>query len=162
MPHSPELDESLRAVARAMAPARHDWWIITSAACALHGVDPGVIRDVDVLLDRRDVPQVLGALGVPFAPGEADGRFRSEIFAVWPAPALAVEFFAGFHLFEAGEWREIRPVTRIAVDLVGTTLFVPEQHELREILLRFGRPKDLARAALLSASGRSPSRSGNA
>lgn len=143
------LDETLTAVAHAMAPARHDWWIIASAAVALHGVDPGVVDDVDVLLDPRDAGAILTGFGVEAAPGSADAKFRSDLFARWTGPPLPVEFFAGFHLLESGVWREIRPATRQAVSLDKATLFIPERAELKAMLLRFGRPKDLARAALL-------------
>lgn len=132
-----------------MAPAQHEWWIIASAAVALHGGDPGVIKDVDVLLDPRDAAAVLGALGVEGAPGEADERFRSDLFASWTGAPLPVEFFAGFHLLEQGSWNEIRPATRLSFELGDARVFVPERAELKAMLLRFGRPKDLARAALL-------------
>jgi hypothetical protein len=145
----PRLSETLAAVAAAMATARHDWWIIASAAVALHGADPGAISDVDVLLDRRDAETVLHSLGLIGTAGKADERFRSDMFARWQGSPLPAEFFAGFHLLEAGSWREIRPVTRQLVQLGEDLLFVPERAELKAMLLRFGRPKDLARAALL-------------
>lgn len=132
-----------------MAPARHDWWIIASAAVALHGADPGAVRDVDVLLDPRDANAILPALGLEPVAGSADPKFRSDLFARWTGAPLPVEFFAGFHLLEDGEWNEIRPATRHEVRVGKATLFVPERAELKAMLLRFGRPKDLARAALL-------------
>ena len=51
---APPLRAALIEVAAIMAPARHDWWVIASAALALHGADPGPVRDIDVLfeLDR--------------------------------------------------------------------------------------------------------------
>ena len=143
------LIETLDAVAAALAPAQHDWWIIASAAVALHGADPGAIGDVDVLLDPRDAGVILAGLGLVAAPGAADARFRSELFARWTAPRLPVEFFTGFHLREGGVWNEVRPLTRQAVDAGDAALFVPERAELKAMLLRFGRPKDLARSALL-------------
>jgi hypothetical protein len=145
---APALRETLVKVAEVMAPAQHEWWIIASAAVALHGADPGAIGDVDVLLDPRDAGAVLAGLAVA-SPGAADAKFRSELFARWHGAPLPVEFFAGFHLREHGHWTEIRPATRQAVQLDEATLFVPERAELKAMLLRFGRPKDLARAALL-------------
>ena len=143
------LRQTLATVALAMAPARHEWWIIASAAVMLHGADPGAIDDVDVLFDLRDTKAILRQLGLETAPGAAHAKFRSEQFVRWTGPPLPVEFFAGFHLFEAGRWTAIRPVTRLAVRVEQQTLFVPERGELKAMLLRFGRPKDLARAALL-------------
>jgi hypothetical protein len=145
----PALHETLGIVAECMAPARHEWWVIASAAVALHGADPGAIGDVDVLLDPRDAGVILPGLGLAPEPGSADAKFRSDLFARWTAAPLAVEFFAGFHLLESGVWNEVRPITRQAVKLGEQILFIPERAELKATLLRFGRPKDLARAALL-------------
>lgn len=156
-----ELDPALRAalkdVAHAMLPAQREWWIIASAAMALHGVDPGTVRDIDVLLDPRDAPAVLGALGLEPRRGSGDSLFRSDLFVRWDGAALPVEFFAGFHLFEQGAWHAIALQSRQAVDLGGSLLYVPAADELLGLFRRFGRPKDLVRAAALSASGRFPS-----
>jgi hypothetical protein len=143
------LRETLVWVTAALGPARYRWWILASAAVALHGADPGVIGDVDVLLDPRDAVPILTGLGLDPAPGSLDSRFRSDLFARWPHSPLPVEFFAGFHLFEAGVWQGLVPATRQAVWLGDMEMFVPERAELKSILLRFGRSKDLLRAALL-------------
>jgi len=152
------LRETLRLVARAMSPARHDWWIVASAACRLHGIDPGPVRDVDVLLDERDLGAVLVPLGLSPAPGTSDGLFRSRCFVSWNGAPLTVEFFAGFELCEGGRWNEVRLQTREWRGLDGLELPVPQRLELATLLRRFGRPKDLARAELLSPSGPFPSR----
>jgi len=51
---SPALSASLNAIGNVMAGADDPWWIIASAAVALHGADPGHVADVDVLLSIRD------------------------------------------------------------------------------------------------------------
>jgi len=153
---------TLERVTAAMAPAQHDWWIIASAACRLHGVDPGQVRDVDVLMDARDVGAVLAPIGLAPTGGQGDGRFRSRYFVTWDAPPLVVELFADFELCEQGSWNPVRLTTREWRKVGQVELPVPSRAELVDLLHRFGRPKDLARAALLSPSGRSPSRSGSA
>ncbi|MCZ8323631.1 MAG: hypothetical protein O9283_00025 [Sphingomonadaceae bacterium] len=152
------LRETLQLVARAMAPARHDWWIVASAACRLHGIDSGAVRDVDVLLDEHDLAAVLVPLGLSPAAGTSDGLFRSRCFVSWDGAPLTVEFFAGFELCEAGQWSEVRLQTREWRGLDGLELPVPQRGELADLLRRFGRPKDLARADRLSPSGPFPSR----
>jgi hypothetical protein len=47
-------------------------------------------------------------------------------------------------------WRRVEPTTREPRTVAGRTLFVPSRRELAGILRLFGRPKDLARADLLS------------
>ena len=157
-----DLATTLSALAPALARARHPWWILGSAAVMLHGADPGEVRDADVLLDKRDCRAVLGALGLVPAPGESDGRFRSAVFARWNGAALPVDLFAGFCLFEAGDWHPFQPQTRIAVQLGSAGAFIPERDELIGLLGRFGRAKDLSRIAALSRSGPFPSRSESA
>lgn len=156
------LRAALGEVATIMAPARHDWWIIASAALALHGVDPGPVRDVDVLFDPRDTDAVLAPLGLDPRRGTGDGRFRSDLFVTWTGGALPVELFAGFALFEGDAWTPVALATRQVLALDGHRLYVPSRDELHALLLRFGRDKDVKRAGLLSPSGRSPSRSGSA
>ncbi|MFM5949091.1 MAG: hypothetical protein ACKOPM_07665 [Novosphingobium sp.] len=120
------------------------------------------VGDVDVLLDERDVPAVLGALGLTSAAGQGTDLFRSRSFATWQGAPLAVELFAGFELCEAGQWNPVLPKSRFEIAWRGARAFVPEADELAGLLLRFGRDKDRQRAALLSASARFPSRSGSA
>jgi hypothetical protein len=162
MPLSDPLRTTLVQVAAAMTSARYDWWIIASAAIALHGADPGNVRDVDVLFDSRDAEAILAPLGLEAMAGTGDGLFRSSLFATWLQAPLPVELFAGFQLCEAGQWRDIVLATREPVTVDGHRLWIPQADELHALLMRFGRGKDLARAALLSPSGRSPSRSGSA
>lgn len=136
-------------MARVLAAARHDWWIISSAAVALHGRDPGAVGDVDVLLDPRDAGPVFAALGLALDPGQHTALFRSDWFGSWNGAPLPVELFAGFAVCTDGIWNPVQPETRQAVNIDGAVLYVPEREELKAMLLRFGRPKDLARAATL-------------
>lgn len=157
-----DLVETLRAVAPALALARHPWWILGSAAVALHGADPGDVRDVDILLDSRDCPAVFASLGIAIAAGQADSRFRSALFQQWLGGYLPVELFAGFAVLEQKTWQQVVLRSRQAIPVADFTVFVPEKAELITIMHRFGRPKDLGRIAALSPSGPSPSRSESA
>ena len=135
-------------VAAEMAAAREPWWVIGSAALALHGVDPGEIADVDVLLGARDARTLFDSLGLNSDP-RPDDRFRSDLFARWEEPPLAVEFMAGFAVCERGDWMPVEPVTRDAVTVGDGTLYVPALLELRMLFERFGRDKDLDRVRLI-------------
>lgn len=161
VPDPHDLDSTLSEILPALRFAQHDWWILGSAAIALHGADPGEIRDIDVLLDRRDYEAVLGRLGVRPSPGNADALFRSALFNRWQGAGLAVEFFADFQVRDGAGWRTVQPATRVAVQRAGLACYVPELDELVAILRGFGREKDLARVAAISRTARFPSRSGN-
>ncbi|WP_448501397.1 hypothetical protein [Sphingomonas sp.] len=145
----PPLAASLKAVAAAMGDARHPWWIIASAAVALHRADAGCVADVDVLLSIDDAERILPALNVEFHIGTSDDRFRSTIFARWSDPPLPVEFMAGFEYCFDNRWFAVKPKTREAIMVDTASLFVPSRHELRALLLAFGRPKDVRRAHAL-------------
>lgn len=139
------LATALHHVALAAAGARDPWWIIGSAAVALHGARTEV-ADVDLLMSERDAAKLLAAQGVPVRPGTPDGRFRSCVFGRLTLGGMAVEVMAGLAVFDGVDWQGIAPRTRVAM----RDVFVPERTELIAILRCFGREKDHARAALLS------------
>lgn len=107
-----------------MASASDDWWIIGSAAVALHGAAPVTVADIDVLCSERDARAVV---------------------ARWTGLPLAVEFMAGFRVRGA----VVALTTRELVRVAGGVVAVPSREELRALLVSFGREKDLVRAGLL-------------
>ena len=146
-----EVEATLARLTVAMAEARDHWWLIGSAAVALHGADPGRIADIDVLLSEADARRILPALGLPVAPGRPDDRFASQVFASWRGAPLAVEFMAGLSQRVGGEWQSVLPKSRVEFAGQGWRAFVPDRDELKAILRSFGRPKDLRRLAALEA-----------
>jgi hypothetical protein len=73
-------------------------------------------------------------------------RIRSEIWARWTAPPIAVDLMAGLQVRAGERWTRVAPGTRQAITVDGRTLYVPARPELIDILRLFGRPKDLERA----------------
>jgi len=132
-----------------MAEPEDDWWIISSAAVALHSEAPLEVGDVDVLLSSNDARRLFPRLGIAPLPEPGNALFRSAIFGRWDAPPLTVEFMADFQYCRDGRWIDVAPGSRDRIDVHGATLFVPAREELRALLLSFGRAKDLDRAALL-------------
>ncbi len=146
------LATSISAAGHAMEAAVDPWWIISSAAVALHGANAGHVADVDILLSVKDARHLLPLLGLEMKRGSDHPDFRSSIFATWTAPPLPIEFMAGFFHRSGVDWLPVRPRTREAIEISATTVFVPGREELSLMLRGFGRPKDLARAARLEAS----------
>ena len=143
---------SLDSVGNLMVEARDPWWIIASAAVALHGADPGHVADVDVLLSIADAQRILPTIGIQLLQGSAHAAFRSRIFGTWTGTTpLPVEFMADFHLYSGMAWVPVRPTTRQAVEVDGAMIFIPERAELKTMLTEFGRPKDIERARRLTA-----------
>jgi len=147
----PTLALTLSAVGEGMRVARDPWWVIASAAVALHGVNLDDVADVDVLLSLSDASHVFASLGIA-AESEADHpQFRSDLFGTWTANPLPVEFMAGFRYRTSHGWQQVRPQTRLALNVDGVSIFVPDRAELGTLLRGFGRPKDHVRAARLAA-----------
>ncbi len=137
-------------VAELAQSAADPWWIISSAAVALHRARVDQVRDVDVLMSGRDAVLVLAQVGVEPRRGHATRLFRSAVFGTWREPPLPVEIFGDFEVAGRDGWFPVAPQSREPVSVGGHVLFVPSACELREMLIAFGRPKDLARARLLA------------
>jgi hypothetical protein len=136
-------------VAEAVAGAKEPWWIIGSAAMALHGAGPIQVGDVDLLMSRRDAAWLLEQHGLAAGPGSAHDRFRSDVFGSLALGGFPVEVMSGFHVRDGGRWRELVPRSRIRTDVGGAALFIPSVHELIEMCSLFARPKDRERERLL-------------
>ena len=147
----PDLRQTLVMVAQAMRDARDPWWVISSAAVALHGVAAVTVADVDVVTSVEDARRVMTRLGVAPAKESASLLFRSAVFGQWTAPPLVVEIMAGFHVTTSAGWTEVLPRTRVSLPLDGRVVYVPDRAELAGILRMFGRPKDLERVRLLTS-----------
>lgn len=149
-PALPEpLRESLVRVADAMATARDPWWIIASAAMALHGAHPLRVADIDLLASEHDAAALIAALALRPDMSGGTPRFRSALFARWLAPPLPVEIMASFEVHAPDGWQTVRPATRHRIMLDGRSLFVPSADELIAHCRLFGRPKDEQRATIL-------------
>lgn len=147
------LPSTLIDVARLLESARDPWWIIGSAAVALHGVESLDVADVDVLLSNADAQRIFPAIGLAVLSGTQHPAFRSQVFGTWQESRLPVEFMAGFQLRQGERWRAVTPATRQAIEVAGAWVFVPDRAELRDLLESFGRTKDLLRARMLDAVG---------
>ena len=137
-----------------MLTAADDWWVIASAAVALHGVDVGEVGDVDVLASERDALSVLSKFGLAPLTKAPHPLFRSSVFGLLTTAPMDIEIMAGFCVHTQHGWRPVAPQSRERVDLEGVAVFTPSREELAEMLADFGRPKDLARASRLAAYGR--------
>ena len=110
-----DLRETLVVIVDAMRHARDPWWVISSAAVALHGVAPIEVDDVDVLMSVGDARRVMDRLGVVPIEDGASAMFRSTLFGRWEAPPLVVEIMAGFYVATGSGWTEVLPRTRVPI-----------------------------------------------
>lgn len=146
-----DLRETLVMTADAMPDAQDPWWVISSAAVALHGVAPIEVGDVDLLMSVRDARRIMDKLGVAPIEDGASAMFRSTLFGRWETPPLVVEIMAGFHVATSAGWAEVLPRTRVPVLVGGSVVYVPDRAELAKMLRLFGRSRDLERVRLLAS-----------
>jgi hypothetical protein len=137
---------------------RDPWTLIGSAAARLAGAEVAV-ADLDVLTSVRDAETLIGHWRArrdeAWTPPSAE-RFRSR-FARFLFPGLPVEVMGGLELCGERGWEPVRIGEVVTVDVAGLAVTIPAVAEQIRVLERFGRPKDLQRAALLKQlSGERP------
>jgi hypothetical protein len=146
----PRLAAAVAAVANRLEGTGAPWWIIGSAAVALHGAQTDV-ADLDLLTEEPAAAAVLREAGIPARPGDGSDLFRSAVFGRIEGGPLPIEVMGGLAVRGSHGWEPLRLTTRQAVCIGGARAWVPDRWELIALLRRFGRDKDLARAALLEA-----------
>jgi hypothetical protein len=149
---SPALVASLEALPAMMAEARDPWWVIASAAMALHGAAVSV-ADIDLLTSDRDGRHLADRHDFRPLAAAPSPRFRSSIFARHLATPVPIELMAGFHIHRDGGWHPLRPTARLFLPAGRARIPVPSVAELIEHCGWFGRPKDAQRAAILQRLG---------
>jgi len=150
---NPVLEGVLDLVARDCAVLADPWWVFGSAGMALVGVPDLAPPDVDLIVSERDAARLLAAWNAAPAAAAPSPLFRSKVFAKAQVAALPIEIMAGFEACSAGAWSPVIPATRLGIPWKGGWLHTPQAAEQAAICRRFGRPKDLARVALLEALG---------
>ncbi|MFT3997644.1 MAG: hypothetical protein QM667_09570 [Asticcacaulis sp.] len=139
-----ELRVSLDLI-QAVMPEGAPWWIIGSTALYLSGVDLRP-RDVDVFGPSDVIEAARLRLGADAMPPRPDASFRSSpYFQYWPEGGLEIDFMGDLQVMSGGEWCELR----IASEMWAGGLRLPTLEEQAAILRLFGRPKDMARLALI-------------
>jgi hypothetical protein len=115
------------------------WSLIGSGALIVLGVPLEAAADLDVATGVDGAGRLRAAWAAWLEAGEPkapDGPFRSQDFARYVTPWGPVEVMGGLH------------VRGRRLDVSGP---IPAGPELLRILRLFGRPKDLAKAAMLEA-----------
>ncbi len=146
---TPDIASTLTLYAKHLQSTHDEWWVIGSAAVALHGTDPGPINDIDILVSVPDALQLAKKWQCPNTANTGSERFRSRVLLKPGFGNFPVQIMAGLAYRKLGKWQLLAPKTRQKVLLKSTTLFIPERAEFIEILRSFGRTKDIVRADLM-------------
>jgi len=135
----PEIEALMAAVAPDLDAFAAPWSLIGSGALILLGAPIDEAADLDVVTGVDGAGRLAAAWAgwqEPTPPKEPDGPFRSEHFARYVTPWGHLEVMGGLRV-------RGRPL-----DVSGP---IPGGAEQLRILRLFGRPKDLAKAAVLEA-----------
>lgn len=144
--------ETLKNTSRFLAASEDPWWILGSSAIALCGIDPQIIRDIDVVISPQDARRLMKRYDLSNQADGGNHLFRSEIVLRPQLGPIPLEILSNYEIRERGTWTLLTLNTRKTVEVEGATLFVPELDEQIEILTKLGREKDLQRIALIRSS----------
>ncbi|MFM2410304.1 MAG: hypothetical protein RL481_1132 [Pseudomonadota bacterium] len=144
---------TLNEVAAIMAEANNPWWIIGSAAVALHLERDVGVNDIDILLSVDDARAIRTGLGIAAEKPKPHPLFHSIEYFSWDYPFLPIEFMADFSVRVGGAWEKVCCKTRQSFDIAGSVVYAPNLDELEMLLALFARPKDMRRLALLKEKG---------
>ncbi len=142
-------ERSLATLIAAAPEGCDDWWLIGSAAAHLSGIDLEP-QDVDVFGGRATIERFLANLGVVTQAGSQSDRFRSTPFqSLSVENGLPLEFMGDLHVRDGDEWHPLRLTTRVSVNTPYGRVYMPSLAEQKAVFELFGRPKDLAKAAMI-------------
>lgn len=141
---------SLKLLSDFLTDCLDPWWVLGSAAIALCGVNPSGVRDIDVLVSSRDSERLMQLHDLENSADGGNSLFRSDTFLLPELGTIRVEIMSNYEISSNSGWKKLAPLSRLAIILEDTTLFVPNIQEQIEILHALGRPKDLKRAEGLS------------
>ena len=142
---------TLRCLVDLMGASKDPWWIITSAATALHTLDWSDVRDIDVMVSRRDARMLLAS--APFMDRTDGGteKFRSSLYATLDLPGLPIDIFADFEICRHGHWSRVLPATRLSLEIEAGLVYTASIREQLAITKALDRAKDASRIAKLQA-----------
>ena len=139
-------------LAPALATIEPPWCVIGSAAMMIAGAPVADCPDLDIMATTA------GALALEAAwAGRRDrvntpsdgGAFRSR-FSAYDFPSGRVEVMGDLLLLQDGRWTPVAIPEAVPTAFAGRMVRIPARQAQIDLLQLFGRPKDLARAALLA------------
>jgi hypothetical protein len=149
---SPALEKALRLVAEHGSRIEGNWWVIGSTAALLAGYSHFDPDDVDVFGSTETMNAFVKSFGSERFEAPDHHQFRSMPYQRIALPDFTpIEVMGGLEILNNGQWQKLSITTRIEISGFGAPLWIPSVEEQIAIFEMFGRPKDLAKAAVLAA-----------
>ncbi|HEX5377421.1 MAG TPA: hypothetical protein VFW47_02550 [Phenylobacterium sp.] len=149
-----ELTRLLERLAPDLDALSEPWMVIGSGAMILAGADWPDCADLDVATTAAGAKALEAAWAAWRLAGNdpaPDGPFRSR-FSRYEIPPGAVEVMGDLEVLGPDGWAPLAIRTPARHPMGGRTWPAPDLAEQVRILRRFGRPKDLVKAAFLQGS----------
>lgn len=144
--------EALHAeLAPALSALAEPWCVIGSGAMLIGGLPVEDCPDLDIMTTAAGAEALEAAWASwrdpDYRPGHAD-RFRSR-FTPFAFPQGRAEVMGDLEVNPGDGWRSVAIPKGRDVDLGGRTIRIADRDEIVALLRLFGRPKDLAKIALI-------------
>lgn len=139
-------------LAPALASLDQPWCVIGSAAMMIAGAPVEDCPDLDIMTTTAGAQTLEAAWegwrDNSYAPSD-DGAFRSR-FSAYDFAAGRVEVMGDLLLMLDGRWTPVAIPQAVSTAFAGQAVNIPPRQAQIDLLRLFGRPKDLAKAALLA------------
>lgn len=139
-------------LAPALATIEPHWCVIGSAAMMIAGAPVVDCPDLDIMTTTAGALALEAAWGSRrdrvYAPS-VDGAFRSR-FSAYEFPEGRVEVMGDLLLLQGRRWTPVAIPEAVPTAFAGRMVRIPARQAQIDLLRLFGRPKDLAKAALLA------------
>ncbi|WP_078057924.1 hypothetical protein [Rhizobium rhizosphaerae] len=146
-----QLADTLRQLAACLNQTGAPWMIFGGAAMVLHGLEPGPVKDIDVILSQETAAALAARHGWSNQADGTSALFRSAVLLRPDFGPIPVELLGGFQIRTQDGWTAVESGGSQPMRLGGETLHVAEARRLSALFRLCGRPKDIRRAAMLDA-----------
>ncbi|MDO9473686.1 MAG: hypothetical protein Q7J28_11565 [Caulobacter sp.] len=147
-----DLERLLAELDPALSGLSEPWCVIGSAAMMIAGAPVADCPDLDIMTTAAGAATLETAWDAwrdrAYAPTSGE-VFRSR-FSGYAFREGRVEVMGDLLLMQAGRWTPVAIPAVVATCLAGITVNTPDRQAQIDLFRLFGRPKDLAKAALLA------------
>jgi len=147
-----DVERLLAELDPALSCLSEPWCVIGSAAMMIAGAPVADCPDLDIMTTAAGAATLetrwAGWRDETYTPTSGE-VFRSR-FSGYAFRDGRVEVMGDLLLIQAGRWTPVAIPPVVATTLAGHTVNIPDRQAQIDLFRLFGRPKDLAKAALLA------------
>ncbi|GAB3512311.1 nucleotidyltransferase family protein [Emticicia fontis] len=158
-----KIEKSVAFLAGDLAKLQDSFYIIGSSALVLAGIPLEATDDVDLLTSYKDADFLkkhwkANQVG-EYSPKDSD-RFRSN-FGRFQWDTVLVEVMGDLEVFDTNGWGKLEIKDYFEINVNQLSIRIPTLLEQERIFRLFGRPKDLAKADIITTHIKFNPKNGN-